>query len=148
MPGRHLTGAAACIVPLLPDWMVRAFGALFTDPPCGKPFPRTSANPSHRSAHASANGTGEGGWTDFLMTPVGGIGIRIPGDVARAKVWPALDRDLSGNIGARILNVAIKVMTDPSGMANAAVNMNFKGAPEPHPAGRLWWLLSEPSAPP
>ncbi len=88
-------------------------------------------------AHTCVNGTctGEGGWTDFLMTPVGGIGIRIAGDVARAKLWPALDRHLSANVGARILNVAIKVMTDPSGMANAAVNMNFKGALEPRPAG-------------
>ncbi len=88
-------------------------------------------------AHTCAYGrcTGEGGWTDFLMTPVGGIGVRIAGDVARAKLWPALDRHLSGNIGARILNVAIKVMTDPSGMANAAVNMNFKSALESRPAG-------------
>jgi hypothetical protein len=91
-------------------------------------------------AHTCANGTctGEGGWTDFLMTPVGGMGVRIAGDFARAKLWPTLDRHLSGNIGARILNVAIKVMTDPSGMANAAVNMNFKGALASRPAGLSW----------
>ena len=91
-------------------------------------------------AHTCVNGkcTGEGGWTDFLMTPAGGIGIRIAGDFARAKVWPALDRHLSGNIGARILNVIIKAMTDPSGIANAAVNMNLKGALESRPAGLRW----------
>lgn len=91
-------------------------------------------------AHTCANGTctGEGGWTDFLMTPVGGMGIRIAGDFARAKMWPALDRHLSGNVGARILNAVIKVMTDPSGVANAAVNMNFKGALQSRPAGLRW----------
>ena len=36
------------------------------------------------------------------------IGVRIAGDFARAKLWPALDRHLSGNIGARILNAVIK----------------------------------------
>jgi len=89
-------------------------------------------------AHACVFGrcTGEGGWSDFVMTPVGGMGIRIAGDFARAKAWPVLDRHLSGNVGARILSAVIKVMTDPSGVANAAVNMNFKGALEPRPAGR------------
>ena len=91
-------------------------------------------------AHTCVNGTctGEGGWTDFVMTPLGGIGIRIGGDFARAKLWPTLDRHLSGSIGARILNVAIKAVTDPSGMINAALNLNFKGALEPRPAGRGW----------
>jgi hypothetical protein len=91
-------------------------------------------------AHTCVNGacTGEGGWTDFVMTPVGGIGVRVAGDFARAKLWPALDRHLSGNIGARILCVAIKAMTDPGGMMNAALNLDFKGALQSRPAGVRW----------
>jgi hypothetical protein len=91
-------------------------------------------------AHTCVNGTctGEGGWTDFVMTPIGGIGIRIAGDFARATLWPTLDRHLSGNAGARVLNVAIKALTDPSGMINAALNLNFKGALAPNPARRGW----------
>jgi hypothetical protein len=79
--------------------------------------------------YTCANGkcTGEGGWTDFVMTPLGGMGLRVAGDIARAKLWPKLDEHLSGNVAAKILKVAIKVATDPSGMANAALNMNFKG---------------------
>ena len=83
-----------------------------------------------------ANGkcAGEGGWSDFVMTPVGGMGIRIAGDIARAKLWPKLDKHLSGNVAARILKVAVKVVTDPSGMANAAVNLNFKGVLSARPS--------------
>ena len=65
--------------------------------------------------YTCANGkcAGEGGWSDFVMTPMGGMGIRIAGDIARAKLWPKLDKHLSGNVAARILKVAVKVMTDP-----------------------------------
>ena len=89
-------------------------------------------------AHTCVNGrcTGEGGWTDLVMTPMGGMGIRVAGDIARAKLWPKLDKHLSGNVAARILKVAIKVFTDPSGMANAAANLNFKGVMSPRTPGR------------
>jgi hypothetical protein len=81
-------------------------------------------------AHTCVNGkcTGEGGWTDFVMTPFGGLGFSLVGDIARAKLWPKLDRHLSGNIAARILKNVIKVASDPGGMANAAFNLNFRGA--------------------
>jgi len=71
---------------------------------------------------------GEGGWTDLVMTPLGGLGFRLAGDVARKKLWPILDRRLSGSLGARILKVAAKAATDPGRMANAVVNLNFKAA--------------------
>jgi hypothetical protein len=91
-------------------------------------------------AYACVNGkcTGEGGWTDFVMTPLRGMGFRIAGDIARAKLWPVLDRNLSGNIAARILKVAVKIATDPSGMANAAFNLNFENvlASRPHGSRR------------
>jgi hypothetical protein len=88
--------------------------------------------------HTCTNGkcTGEGGWSDFVMTPLGGMGIRIAGDFARAKFWPTLDRHLSGNIAARILKTTLKIVTDPSGMANAAFNADFRGAFSSRPAGR------------
>jgi hypothetical protein len=72
--------------------------------------------------------TGEGGWTDFVMTPLGGLGFRLAGDVARKKLWPILDRRLSGSLGARILNVTAKAVTDPGRMANAVVNLHFRAA--------------------
>jgi hypothetical protein len=89
-------------------------------------------------AHTCINGkcTGEGGWTDLVMTPMGGMGIRVAGDIARAKLWPKLDKHLSGNLGAKILKAAIKVVTDPSGMANAAFNLNFEGIMSPSTPGR------------
>jgi len=71
---------------------------------------------------------GEGGWSDFVMTPMGGLGLRVLGDIARAKLWPVLDRHLSGNRAARILNVALKIATNPSRMVNRALSLNFDGA--------------------
>jgi len=78
--------------------------------------------------YTCANGrcAGEGGWSDFVMTPLGGLGMSIAGDIARAKLWPTLDRHLSGNLPARILKVALKVATDPASFAHAAFNMDFR----------------------
>jgi hypothetical protein len=91
-------------------------------------------------SHICANGkcTGEGGWTDFVMTPLGGAGMRIAGDIARAKLWPVLDEHLSGNIAARILKNIVKVATDPSGIMNSACNMNFNGMLSSRTAGSRW----------
>jgi hypothetical protein len=91
--------------------------------------------------HTYANGRyrGEGGWTDFVMTPFGGLGISLMGDIARAKLWPTLDRHLSGNIAARILKTIVKITTDPGAVANAAFNLNFSDAFSSHlPAGRRY----------
>jgi hypothetical protein len=89
--------------------------------------------------HTCVNGkcAGEGGWSDFVMTPLGGAAFRIAGDIARAKLWPVLDRRLSGNTAAKIAKAALKVASDPCGMANRAFNLNFKNAlsTSPH-AGR------------
>jgi hypothetical protein len=71
---------------------------------------------------------GEGGWTDFVMTPLGGMGIRVAGDIARARLWPFLDRHLSGNVWARALNVTLKIVSNPSRMVNRALNLELKGA--------------------
>lgn len=74
------------------------------------------------------NCTGEGGWTDLVMTPMGGMGIRIAGDIARAKLWPIFDRHLSGSKAARILNVALKIASNPSRIVNRALSLDFAGA--------------------
>ena len=80
--------------------------------------------------YTCANGkcTGEGGWTDFVMTPLGGLGVRVAGDIARTKLWPVLDRHLSDNVPEQILKTVLKVVTDPAGVLNAACNMNLNGA--------------------
>jgi len=71
---------------------------------------------------------GEGGWSDFVMTPLGGMGVRIAGDIATRKLWPVLDRHLSGNGFAKALNVALKVATNPTRALDRALNLDFKGA--------------------
>ena len=80
--------------------------------------------------HSCANGKckGECGWTDFVMTPVGGMGIRIAGDYARARLWPTLDRRLSGSTLGRVINVTVKILTAPSHVLNCAFNLDFKDA--------------------
>jgi len=77
---------------------------------------------------------GEGGWTDFVMTPVGGLGIRLAGDIARAKLWPVLERRLSDNAAARVLKTALKVATDPGRLAACAFRADFRGALATRPA--------------
>ena len=78
--------------------------------------------------------TGEGGWTDFVMTPAGGLGIRLAGDIARAKLWPVLERTLSGNAAARVLKTAVKIATDPGRLAACAFSADFRGALATRPA--------------
>lgn len=72
--------------------------------------------------------TGEGGWTDLVMTPLGGIGIRIAGDVARAKLWPKLDRGMSGNPLSRVLAYTLKTATAPGHFLNCAFKLDFRDA--------------------
>jgi hypothetical protein len=74
---------------------------------------------------------GEGGWTDLVVTPAGGMAIRIAGDLARAKLWPVLDRALSGGPLAKTLNYALKALTAPSHFLNCAFKLDFKNAWEP-----------------
>jgi len=71
---------------------------------------------------------GEGGWTDLVVTPAGGMAIRIASDLARAKLWPVLDRALSGGALARTLNYALKALTAPSHFINCAFNLDFRNA--------------------
>jgi hypothetical protein len=78
--------------------------------------------------------TGDGGWSDFVMTPLGGLGIRVAGDIARARLWPVLDRNLSGNVAAKIVKNVIKVATAPGYLANCAFNGNFENALSSRPA--------------
>jgi hypothetical protein len=85
---------------------------------------------------AAGRCTGEGGWTDLVMTPLGGAGIRIAGDVARAKLWPVLDRDLSGNLAAKVLKNTVKVLTDPGRVLNCVFNLSFHDALTSTPSGR------------
>jgi len=75
--------------------------------------------------------SGEGGWTDVVMTPLGGLGIRIVSDLARAKLWPVLDRELSGNALAKVLNYAVKGLTAPSHVINCAFKLDFRNAWKP-----------------
>lgn len=72
--------------------------------------------------------TGEGGWTDLVVTPLGGMGIRIAGDLARARLWPLLDRRLSGNAAARAINYAVKSLTAPGHLLNCAFKLDFDRA--------------------
>lgn len=74
---------------------------------------------------------GEGGWTDLVVTPLGGMGIRILGDLARAKLWPVLDRELSGGTLAKALNYTVKTLTAPSHVLNCAFKLDFRGAWRP-----------------
>jgi len=71
---------------------------------------------------------GEGGWTDLVMTPLGGMGIRIAGDLARARLWPLLDRHLSGNALAKTLSYTLKSLTAPSHFLNCAFKLDFDRA--------------------
>jgi len=71
---------------------------------------------------------GEGGWTDLVMTPLGGTGLRIAGDLARARLWPALDRHLAGGTPARALNYVLKGMTAPGHVINCAFKADFRNA--------------------
>jgi hypothetical protein len=71
---------------------------------------------------------GEGGWTDLVVTPLGGMGIRIAGDLARARLWPVLDRRLSGGPLAKALNYTVKTLTAPSHFLNCAFKIDFKNA--------------------
>jgi hypothetical protein len=71
---------------------------------------------------------GEGGWTDLVVTPLGGMGIRIAGDLARARLWPVLDRKLSGGPLAKALNYTVKTLTAPSHFLNCAFKIDFKNA--------------------
>ena len=71
---------------------------------------------------------GEGGWTDLVVTPLGGMGIRIAGDLARTRLWPVLDRTLSGGPLTRALNYTVKTFTAPSHFLNCAFKIDFKNA--------------------
>jgi hypothetical protein len=71
---------------------------------------------------------GEGGWTDLVVTPLGGMGIRIAGDLARTRLWPVLDRTLAGSPLARALNYTVKTLTAPSHFLNCAFKIDFKNA--------------------
>ena len=71
---------------------------------------------------------GEGGWTDLVVTPLGGMGIRIAGDLARTRLWPVLDRTLSGGPLARALNYTVKTLTAPSHFLNCAFKIDFTNA--------------------
>jgi hypothetical protein len=71
---------------------------------------------------------GEGGWTDLDMTPLGGMGIRIAGDLARTRLWPVLDRKLAGSPMARALNYTVKTLTAPSHFLNCAFKIDFTNA--------------------
>lgn len=77
---------------------------------------------------------GEGGWSDFVMTPAGGLGIRLAGDIARARLWPVLDGHLSGSLEARMLGTAVKIATDPGGLAARAFSGDLRGALSSRPA--------------
>ena len=72
--------------------------------------------------------TGEGGWTDLVMTPLAGIGVRIAGDVARAKLWPKLDRGMSGNAWSKALAYTLKTATAPGHFLNCAFKLDFRDA--------------------
>ena len=71
---------------------------------------------------------GEGGWTDLVVTPLGGMGIRIAGDLARARLWPLLDRKLAGGPLPKALNYTVKTLTAPSHFLNCAFKIDFKNA--------------------
>jgi hypothetical protein len=77
---------------------------------------------------------GEGGWTDLVVTPLGGMGIRIAGDLARARLWPALNRNLSGTPLARALNCTVKALTAPGHVLNCAFKLDFRNAWSPTPS--------------
>lgn len=79
--------------------------------------------------------TGEGGWTDLVMTPLGGVGIRIAEDVARAKLWPGLDRRWSGNAWTKALAYTVKAVTAPGHLLNCAFRLDFRDAWKPTTAG-------------
>ena len=74
---------------------------------------------------------GEGGWTDLVMTPLGGMAIRLAGDLARARLWPVLDRKLSGGGLAKALNYTLKTLTAPSHFLNCAFKLDFRNAWSP-----------------
>ncbi len=74
---------------------------------------------------------GEGGWTDLVMTPLGGMGIRIVGDLARARLWPVLDQNLSGGRVSKALNYTLKTLTAPSHFLNCAFKLDFRNAWKP-----------------
>jgi hypothetical protein len=63
---------------------------------------------------------GEGGWTDLVVTPLGGMGIRVAGDLARARLWPVLDRNLAGGPLARALNYTVKTLNATPSKARRA----------------------------
>jgi hypothetical protein len=73
----------------------------------------------------------EGGWTDFVMTPLGGMGFSILGDYARTKLWPVLDRHLSDNKAERILKNVLKVATDPGHSLHSALSLDLQGVLRP-----------------
>ena len=63
-----------------------------------------------------------------MVTPLGGMGIRIADDLARAKLWPVLDRNLSGRRLARTLSYAVKTLTAPGHFLNCAFKLDFRNA--------------------
>jgi hypothetical protein len=84
----------------------------------------------HRTC-AHGRCTGEGGWTDLVVTPLGGIGIRIAGDMARSKLWPALDRRMPRNRTSMVLTYTLKTLTAPGHVLNCAFKLDFRGAWKP-----------------
>ena len=79
---------------------------------------------------------GEGGWTDFVVTPLGGMAIRVTGDMARTSLWPVLDRHLSSNPAAAAVNYTLKALSAPGHVLNCAFKADFRKAWQATPRAR------------
>jgi len=63
-----------------------------------------------------------------VVTPLGGMGIRIAEDLARAKLRPVLDLNLSGRRLARALSDAVKTVTAHGHSLDCAFKLDFRNA--------------------